>query len=101
MSESITFIKLDEAPSQQFPLGDWIVRLNYSPAVNRWSVSVFSIDGAPLMGGWFLRTGVNFLANFGGDLVLVDTVSNPSQDWYKRLTDGETPQSILIFGGKP
>ena len=97
----MNLIQLEQAPSQEFGIGEWRVRLNYNYMTNNWSYSVFDADGLiTYIAGRFLNVGDNLLELVGGDLRVVDSVSCPQIDWYNRLVtnyaDG-IPQTVLIY----
>ena len=97
----MNIVQLQQAPSQEFGIGDNRIRLNYNYMANVWSFTVFDADGlVALTAGNFIKTGINLLEVVGSSLMVVDSVSCPQTDWYSRLVipyADSIPQTVLVY----
>lgn len=96
----MNIIQLLDAPSQEFSIGDYRIRLNFNYIANSWSFTIFNSESAVVTCGNFLYAGLNILEAVGSKLTVVDSVSCPVSNWYDRLVkpyfDG-LPQTVLVY----
>ena len=96
----MNILQLEDSPSQEFGIEDYRIRLNYNYLCNMWSFTLFDANEVAITSGNFIYVGLNLLAAVGSRLIVADSVSCPTSDWYSRLTKiyaDDLPQTVLVY----
>lgn len=99
---SFQYIEVTPDYCQSFTLGDYKVRLNFNYLYNFWTYSLYK-DEQPIRCGVRLMVGTNIFDKIDDvtDLTVVNTVGQPRDDWFYRLTKKNRngiPDSVLVYG---